>query len=273
MTDTYPLDLGSHPQIGFKSRKPNTSSTNIDIALYAPQSLTVTDGMGYGNFDLGVITSTLQNSMVDGKISGEAFEANARSTLGATGESDPLTQSLFIKAVSNATGGGGLGAKVAEAGLRDAGVALNPNTVLQFTGPNVRSFGFEFRLVAQSETESRIIKKIIEDFRSAMYPSRRSNVVLQYPDIFSVTFNLGKEKHVPDYAESYLTSMSTTYNPSGNMYHRDGSPTDVSIQLSFTEFKALSREDIDSLKTGVPIKLGDDPIFAANEDRRDGGTG
>jgi hypothetical protein len=47
---------------------------------------------------------------------------------------------------------------------------------------------------------------------------------------------------MPQIMESYLASMNTVYNASSNMYHADGSPSEIDVTLTFTETKALTRE-------------------------------
>ena len=42
----------------------------------------------------------------------------------------------------------------------------------------------------------------------------------------------------------YLRTISTVYNPTTPVLHPDGSPTEVDLNLSFTEYKPLSRYDI-----------------------------
>lgn len=250
---TYPEDLGDKPNISFKSRDPNNNQEGVSIVLYAPQSISVNDGMGYGNFDLGVIGSMLRNSVESGEINSENFKSRLEANLGVAGNSGGLTSALIAKALSNRGLGGSVVDAFADASLFNAGKALNPNTVLQFTGPQLRTFGFEFRMVAQSASESATIKQIVDGFRTRMYASKDGDFVLNYPDIWQVKFNIGNAQYIPSYAESYLTSLNTVYNSSGNMYHSDGSPTDVTVQIQFSEFKALGRGEIEKLNQGTII--------------------
>lgn len=255
----YPLDLDHHPRINFTSRNPRDQSGVLDITLYAPASIAVNDGMGFGNFDLGVIGQTLSSSVgADGKIDADLATAALTSNLDKAGQNN----AVVTKAMSTAVGGiGGLGEKVADVSLFKTKTSFNPNTVLQFTGPSLRSFSFEFKMVASSSAESEEILKIINGFRSRMYPVKQGDLTFSYPDIFKVNFQLGG-RFVPNYAESYLTNMGVIYNASGNAYHEDGAPTDVSVSLTFSEFKALERNEIEDLAKGNIISAvipDDDP--------------
>jgi len=244
----YPKDLPNtgQPNITFLARDKSGSSSHV-VTIYAPPSITVSDGAGYGNFDLGVIGSTInntlggddklfnENSAIDQiRAAAEAAKISNKATLGA----------LELAAIGSATGSS-IANKISGVALNKQRIAINPNTVLQFTGPDLRSFGFSFTLVSTNTEQSDQIKEIVDGFRERMYPEKSGgDFVLEYPDTFAILFNLGPKSFVPNFAESYLTSMSTTYNSSGNSYHEDGTPTDVTIQLQFSEFRALSRNDV-----------------------------
>lgn len=250
----YPRDLEKRPnlpRINFISRNPKDKTPGLNVSLYAPQSINFSDGMGFGNFDLGMISGTIASSMdKDGKIDVE----NVKKQMNAAAGVDGLSRAILAKSAAAVGVGGGFAEKVADVSLLEAKAAINPNTVLQFTGPVLRTYAFEFTMAGTSVKESEDIQKIITSFRERMYPTKQGQYILSYPDVFQVTFNLGGN-FVPQYAESYLTGMSTTYNASGNAFHDDGAPTDVSVQLQFSEFKALTREDIKELSTGGKIKV------------------
>ena len=254
----YPDDLAEtgQPQITFLARD-RVGSSNHVVSIYAPPSITVSDGMGYGNFDLGVIGSTFGNAMeaVDEDEkgnqtinSGSVMSQVAAAAAKAGGKDYGAALQL---AALNAATGNGLASQISGVALNKQRVAINPNTVLQFTGPELRTFGFSFTLVSTNATQSDQIKEIVNGFRERMYPEKAGgDFVLEYPDTFTIFFNFGQKNIVPNFAESYLTGMSTTYNAAGNSYHEDGTPTDVTVQLQFSEFRALHRGDIRSIHDG-----------------------
>jgi len=248
---TYPEDLGDKPKILFTARDKSGSPT-LTVALYAPPSITVSDNMGYGNYDLGVIGQAAMNIKedADGNVDNAALIKMVKEESAKAGSE----QGVLLKALSNAGFGSALGDKIANVQLQKNKIAINPNTVLQFTGPELRSFGFSFTLVPTGSTQSNRIKEMISKLRERMYSSKRSEIILEYPDSFTVKFLLGGN-FVPQYAESYLTGMTATYNAAGNSYHTDGTPTDVTIQLQFSEFRALNREDIVRLNDGEIVTI------------------
>lgn len=255
----FPLDLDNHPSVTFTAKDPTDNNTKVQVSLYAPQSIVISDGMGYGNFNLGLLANAIANVQTkeDGSIDLEAFERAVRKEAeGSTNDASTIS-ALMAKVGSNAFG---VGSTFADARLFSTRVALNPNTVLQFTGPEVRSFSFTFQMVSESVEDSRAIRDIINRFRSRMYPERQGTAILKYPDIFDIKFDLadqtaGNEEFIPRYSESYLTGMSVTYNASSNMYHVDGSPVDVSVALNFTENKALTRGEIEKLQKAPPVDV------------------
>jgi len=66
----------------------------------------------------------------------------------------------------------------------------------------------------------------------------------KFPDIFEITYlNKGKKnKNMIQQIQSYLTSVTVTYNTSSPTFHADGMPTEVDLQLTFQESKALNRK-------------------------------
>ena len=42
----------------------------------------------------------------------------------------------------------------------------------------------------------------------------------------------------------YLTQLETTYNPTGNTFHRDGAPVELDMNIQLTETKTLVRQDL-----------------------------
>ena len=87
----------------------------------------------------------------------------------------------------------------------------------------------------------------------------QSNLLMhQYPPTFQITFYNGTEvnKFMPKIMPCYLTTVDATYNASGNSFHRDGSPVEVDMTLSFQETKTLTRYDLfDSGDNGQDSEL------------------
>ena len=201
------------------------------IHLYIPTGFALGDGANFGNIDLGVINAA--ESMIKKDDKGKNSNVGE---LEATAIGSALLNKLGIGGDLNAAG----------AAAAKAGVAINPQTTLTYEGSNIRQFELSFQLVASSAKEAETIRVIEHTFRKYMYAKREGDFALKYPPLFRVKFMKGKKvnKFLPFLIDSYLTSMNATYNSDGNMYHKDGAPTDVTISLSFQEQKQLTRDDL-----------------------------
>ena len=239
------------PLIEFTAYERNPSPGNIEgkkkpgtgfhqIYLPISSNITFNDGSAYNTINLSSIGAK---------------------TTQAIAESDQSTQGLLsamASAVSDARAAiaaafvpGGAGDYL---GLR-SGVITNPNTNTTFEGNTIRTFEFAFKLIAQSQQEAIIIKKIHETFRYFSYAdlnTENSNLLLSYPAPWTIRFidgTTGQEnQYIPGIWSCYLTSVNSTFNSSSNMYFKDNAPLEVDISLSFQETRVLNRNDLMSIK-------------------------
>jgi hypothetical protein len=261
-TYRYPSNLSdanrNNVYIGFNSYN-SESIRQFSCHLYAPPGINIVDGAGYGEFNLGVLGGSPegQKFVTDVMQGDKDFDSEGlKSALGQAAGNKYLVATAFA---NNGLGGGTVD-RVKDIYGYSTGQAVNPNTVLQFSNTNIRNFSFEFRMVASSKTESETIKSIIGGFREGIYPEKdeSTSMIYRYPDIWSINFISanGGSTDLPNLADCYLTDVSTTYNSQGNSWHEGKSPMDVTIQLSFREFKALNKNEISRLENGqVVIKV------------------
>lgn len=134
-------------------------------------------------------------------------------------------------------------------------VTLNPNIRTNFNGVAPREFNFVFQFVPNSNPESIAVKSIIKFFRYHAYPDQiggfgngQFSVGFDYPDLFKITLLSGSggqfQRIGTPIKLSYLKAISTTYNPTSPALHADGAPTEISMGLTFVEYKAQNRQDI-----------------------------
>ena len=129
---------------------------------------------------------------------------------------------------------------------------LAPNTNTTFQSSNIRSYSFSFKLVSRSQKEAASIKSIVNTFRANMYPEG-NDVILSYPPVWEIRFyneDSRENAYLPKIYQTYLTSMTATFNASTNIFHRDGAPVETDVALSFQETKALTKNDIKTLASG-----------------------
>lgn len=223
------------------------TETDMHIVFPIPQSFQFGDSATYNNTELGFGGSVMLNAARENNVSGaldsvknQAMAAMPKS-LGALGH---LASAKF-------------GGNVAAAGSIATQTTFNKNIVTEFSGVATRAFSFVFKLITTSVQESNLAKKIVDEFRLGLYPEGNS-LQLRYPPTWYINFQKGGKEieYIPKIFETYLTALSTTYNSSMNLFHPDGSPVEIDINLSFMESRALTRGDIKVL-IDRPFKDGD----------------
>jgi hypothetical protein len=237
------------------------------VQLYLPISFQVNDALQYDNNAAlgaigGAVANVLQGNSASGTVGGalaNAFSAGAASLKdfffgGAyTGEAGRIAAAMGAGAVNFASLG--MGAGVADAIQLTARVTINPNLRTKFNGVSIREFAFQFKFIPKSQRESVAIKKIIKFFRYHAYPAEIPGngafpIALEYPNLFKIKLKSqvgGSFRNVGTPIKyCYLRNISTVYNPTSAVLHPDGSPNEVDLNLGFTEYKTLSRQDIEN---------------------------
>ena len=215
--------------VRFKTK--NGDDIGSSVHLFVPQGFSMPDAANYGTMDLGILGG-LESTGGDLTTVTEADIKGQATSIGALVGS-------FVNAGGQSAALGGMAA------LRK-GLASNPFTETQYNNSNIRSFGFTFKLISESEEEADTALEIENYFRENMYPEKSGAFTLKYPNRFSIEFYNGSEinKYMPFINECYLVSLNTTYNATGNAFHTKGQPVEVDIALTFQETKALTRSGL-----------------------------
>lgn len=278
----YPEDLNSanRPMMRMRCVKPNIENIDerktpkpIDIYVPIPVGITFSDAASYNEAELGIIgglSMTAARNMsagaaggLEGVLSG-ALETG-RNALGSVGTRD------IIAGVVRAASIGGVSNEIQSGVAIGMGTTLNKNVTTEFTGVGTRLFSFSFKFVSKSVNETNIIKNIIEAFRSNLYPMGNF-ISLRYPPTWNIQFleavveenanskltNLdGTDiSYLPKIFECYLKNVTSNFNPTANVWRRDGSPIETDVTVEFIESRALTYEDIKSLEA-KPFTEGD----------------
>ena len=133
---------------------------------------------------------------------------------------------------------------------------VNPNLRALFKGVNLREFTFQFKMIAESQQEAEIVQRIVKHFRTEMYPatfpinineSVTADLGYQFPNLFKIEFKYrgGQNLRLPQIRHCYLRNVSTTINPTGGTFRRDGQPNEIDLTLTFVEFRTLNKKDIE----------------------------
>ena len=224
--------------------------TMHNVFFPCPGNIQINDGASYNTIDLGMAASTLQKAqdrLSKGlSLGGLAATAVApiQTALSLKGEE---VAALAREIIPDAT-------KVGEAAKLLTRQVTNPNTNTTFERNAVRTFDFNFKMIAKTEQETKAINKIHKLFRKYIYADTLKdgqNIVLNYPPIWTIKFLTAdgvENPFIPKIYSCYLTSFNTTFNGENNMYFRDNAPFEVDVQMSYQETRSLTRGDIQSLE-------------------------
>jgi len=101
--------------------------------------------------------------------------------------------------------------------------------------------------------EAEVIRQIVKHFREQMYPGTfdidelgGADIGFKFPNVFKIQFNYNgaPNRNIPKIEFCYLRNVSTSINPTGGAFRRDGQPNEVDLTLSFVEYKTLNKKDI-----------------------------
>lgn len=217
-------------------------------SLHLPLSYQVNDVQDYSTASLGLAGMGLLAGANKGEALAEAGFESVKSAFSSIGD---LFKTGQASRVAIARGADFMpipeGAKSA---LKIAGrVAMNPNLRAQYNGPNIREFNFTFKLLPKSADESAAAQNIIKFFRFHSYADQiKDNIAFDYPNLFKIKLESrvsGRYSNIGTPIKlCYLKVVSINYNPTSTVLHTDGSPTEMDINLTFTEYKPLDRDDV-----------------------------
>ena len=214
------------------------------IHMFIPLAVSTSDGITYSSVNLGMVGAVAQTKLASQNLVGQSIGLEGQKSLGV---SDFIANTT--KKIKAAGGGAGTAATIFEL---KSGLVVNPYTTQNFDGVTNRSFAFNFKMVAESESESEAIKDIENTFRKFLYPKKASSseFLLEYPPLFKIEFmkltggEAAPNRYMPFIQYSYLLNMTSTFNSSTNIFHKTGAPTELELALTFQESKALKREDL-----------------------------
>ena len=246
-------------------------STVIELPM--PQNLTDATGMQVGGFErsmleafigeragalmaeggIGALSDALQGlgSKAASLISNNDGERAAfGKSLGVTGDT--------IKKVFAAIGKQALSSVAGEKNMAAVtGTATNPQETLFFSGVDLRSYQFDFKLFPESPEEAETIRKIIRTIKRQTLPTVRdmtngnetiaefggsafTKAYLEYPAIVLINLLGIDERHFTKYKPCMIKSFDVSYS---STIAEGGVPAQVDIQISLQEIEIQTAED------------------------------
>ena len=226
---------------------------NPAIQLFFPPSLQYNDAVNYNSANLGgagmAATAAINSGeSIMGAI-GSGLSEGVESIFNlATGSLSAEAAKVAAARVAKKFPGG-----TANAVSSALQTGMNPGTRLLFDQPAMRQFQFSFKLIPTSYGESVVIQQIVEQFRFQMYPREIDigggvPIGYEFPNIYRIEFGFqGGTLQIPRIQYCYLKDVQTAYNStSGGVFFDGGHPTEIDLNLTFLEYRALSKRDIEA---------------------------
>ena len=208
---------------------------------------------------IGGFTSVAQAGSADtvkGAIDGitkNIRSAAIESGLGVGNAADLITKKL----ASEAVGIFGANVSLEQIMSRQTGEIFNPNMELLFSGPTLRAFKFQFKMMPRNKNESDQVKRIIRTFKKNMAPkTNKSNLFLNTPNIFELRYRQGATEHkfLHKFKQCVLQDIAINYTGEGNYAtYDDGTPISMVMDLTFKELEPIYDIDYNDPDTNEPL--------------------
>ena len=127
---------------------------------------------------------------------------------------------------------------------------INPNLELLFSGPNLRSFNFNFTLTPRDPEEAGIVRRMVRAMKRNMTPQRTTEALfLKSPRIFELEYIFGDTNREHPFMNKFkpcaCTAFTVNYTPDGSYmtYRGEPSMTSYQIAMSFGEIEPIYSDE------------------------------
>lgn len=123
----------------------------------------------------------------------------------------------------------------------------NPFRETLFESVDYRTFNFRYRFFPKSWNESQRVKRIIDMFKSHMYPELTPDKMFYvYPSEFDIQyyFKDKENNYLHKFTKCALTDLAIDYGGEQFVTFQDGAPAEISVSLTFTELEQLSAQRV-----------------------------
>ena len=130
---------------------------------------------------------------------------------------------------------------------------LNPYRVLEWRGPQQRTFHFTWELIPKSKNDSFTIMSICDVFKTLMHTptvayGASTQPTLKQPPIWNMKFcvsnSTDQNPYLFEVLDSAMTNLQVDYTPYGLAFHEGtNAPVGVRISADFTETIILTQQD------------------------------
>ena len=220
------------------------------ITLHLPHALKYNSSVSYSEIELGTAIGAVAGgeSSADstmGNLSGEAVRALLLSGSAST------AASTLNKGMNNVGVQGDLvsAAQITASINLQQGKSLNPFREVLFKGTQFRKHTFAYTFMPKSRDETANIHNIIRTFRYHQVPELSAgSIYLLHPSEFQIMvyFNGNENTAFPKMATCVLMDVDVTYGSTDRFASfSDGSPTEITMNLTFMETSLLTKQSID----------------------------
>ena len=252
-SDGVSLRAGQKATGGIASKIKSTTRITDSVAIYLPAVAKDTLGADYtaGATGLAGLAAAGGVDFVQAMQRND-FEGAAKELVGATntimGEAVKKSAAGIADLVLGAEGAGSL-----DIFNKAFGQAENPYMEVVFNNIEMRKFEYSFVFQPRNEDERDDVQAIIKLFRFHMAPELKGSNAryLTLPSTFDIHYMYQTDENIADENSFYskistcvLESCDVDYSPEGVSSFADGSPTQISMTLSFSENELLTKEKI-----------------------------
>lgn len=251
-SDGVDLRKQKTPRTGINSVLPTTQRITDSIAIYLPPNVQDSTSAGYSDAATGVAGLAAAGGI-------NFINAMRRNDYAAASQSLVGSAKGMIMEAAKRMGGDlleGLTGAEGTVGLvnKAFGQATNPYMEVLFEQMGLRSFTYNFTFAPRNADETEDVQRIIKMFRFHMAPELQGENMryLTLPSTFDIhymyQYRTDRAKENDFYhkiATCVLTGVDVDYTPNGVKSFADGSPTQMTMALSFTETELMTKERID----------------------------
>ena len=238
-------------QNNFAASYKTTTRITDSVAIYLPPNVTDNTNAAYNGFATGVVGL----AAAGGANLIEAFRNNdfERAAQNITGTAKGIVAESAKKAVAGLIEGLTEAEGSVELLNSAFGQADNPYMEVLFDKMALRTFTYNFKFAPKSKDERDDVQKIIQLFRFHMAPELKgaNNRFLTLPSTFDIHYMFQQEDGKASENDFYnriatcvLEACNVNYTPDGVKSFRDGSPTQITMELQFKETELLTKDRI-----------------------------
>jgi hypothetical protein len=249
------ITLTPNQPTGFQNVYKTTTRITDSVALYLPAAVSDNTNASYEGMATGILGLVAAGGGQFLKnLAKNDYEAAARNLVGGvTAVAQEATKRVGALLVGGLTGTDE--ETVMSLGAKAFGQAENPFIEMLFKQMNLRDFSYSFTFSPRNQKEAEEVQAIIRLFRFHMAPELKGaqHRFLRLPSTFDIHYmfqydkdNAAENNFYSKISTCVLSGVTVNYTPTGVKSFADGSPTQITMDLSFKETELLTKDKINA---------------------------